>query len=68
MEQLKLYRAYQDGLRVKFADEWIETGFVFTRDNGEIMNPTSITQWIREFSDKVGLHGYPHKFRHTMGS
>ena len=68
IDQLKVYRAWQDGLRLKNGDRWIETGYVFTRDNGEWMNPDNITQWIGNFSNKVGLHVYPHKFRHSMAS
>ena len=41
---------------------------MFTRDNGNVMNPDNITQWTGDFSKKVGLHVYPHKFRHSMAS
>ena len=68
VEQLKLYRAWHDGLRLKNGDRWVETGYVFTRDNGDLMNPDNITQWVGNFSKKVGLHVYPHKFRHSMAS
>lgn len=66
--QLKLYRSWYNGLRLKNGDRWIDTGYVFTRDNGDLMNPDNITQWIGDFSKKVGLHVYPHKFRHSMAS
>ena len=68
IDQLRTYRAWYDGLRLKNGDRWVETGYVFTRDNGEWMNPDNITQWIGDFSKKVGLHVYPHKFRHSMAS
>ena len=68
IDQLKIYRAWHDGLRLKNGDGWVETGYVFTRDNGDLMNPDNITQWIGDFSKKVGLHVYPHKFRHSMAS
>ncbi len=68
VDQLKVYQAWQDGLHVKNGDRWKETGYVFTRDNGDLMNPDNITQWIGDFSKKVGLHVYPHKFRHSMAS
>ena len=67
-DQLRTYRAWHDGLRLKNGDRWVETGYVFTRDNGNVMNPDNITQWIGDFSKKVGLHVYPHKFRHSMAS
>lgn len=68
VNQLKIYRAWHDGLKLKNGDRWIETGYVFTRDNGDLMNPDNITQWVGDFSKKVGLHVYPHKFRHSMAS
>ena len=68
IEQLRLYRSWHDGLQLKNGDRWISSGYVFTRDNGDVMNPDSITQWIGKFSKKVGLHVYPHKFRHSMAS
>lgn len=68
IDQLRTYRAWYDGLRLKNGERWIDTGYVFTRDNGEWMNPDNITQWIGDFSKKVGLHVYPHKFRHSMAS
>lgn len=69
MGLLKEYRAWQDGLRLRNGDRWIETGYIFTRDNGEYMNPDTITQWCSDFSKKYGLPPiHPHKFRHTSAS
>ncbi len=69
IDQLKLYKAWHDGLKLKNGDRWVNTGYVFTRDNGEMMNPDNITQWIGDFSKRAGLpHIRPHKFRHTMAS
>ncbi len=69
MELLKSYRAWHDGLRLKNGDRWVETGYVFTRDNGDLMNPDNITQWCADFSRKYGLPPiHPHKFRHTAAS
>ena len=69
IQLLKLYRAYYDGLKVKNGDRWIESDYVFTRDDGGIMNPGNITQWLATFSEKYNLPPiHPHKFRHTMAS
>ena len=69
IQLLKLYRAYYDGLRVKNGDRWIETPYVFTRDDGGVMNPDNVTQWLGNFSKKYDLPPiHPHKFRHTMAS
>ena len=69
IQLLKLYRAYYDGLKVKNGDRWIESDYVFTRDDGGVMNPDNVTQWLANFSKKHGLPPiHPHKFRHTMAS
>lgn len=69
VQLLKLYRAYYDGLRVKNGDRWIETDYVFTRDDGGVMNPDNVTQWLGNFAKKYDLPPiHPHKFRHTMAS
>ena len=46
MELLKLHRKEQLLLKQINGDRWIETGFVFTRDNGEPVHPDSITGWL----------------------
>lgn len=69
MQLLRKYRAWHSEERLKNGDRWKDTGFLFTRDDGGMMNPDSITQWLAKFSDKYGLpHIHPHKFRHTMAS
>lgn len=69
MHLLRLYRAHFYGLQLKNGDRWIESGYVFTRDNGAAMNPDNITQWLADFAKKYDLPPiHPHKFRHTMAS
>jgi integrase len=69
IQLLKLYRAHYDGLKVKNVDRWIESNYVFTRDDGGVMNPDNVTQWLASFSKKYDLPPiHPHKFRHTMAS
>ena len=70
---LKEYRAYYDGLILKNGGldggRWKNTGYVFTKDNGEAINPDSITKWLSTFAEKYGLPNiHPHKFRHSMAS
>lgn len=56
-------------LRLANGDRWHDTDFLFVRDNGEPMNPDSITQWLGEFSKRHDLpHINPYAFRHTMAS
>ena len=50
-------------------DRWVNSGFVFTTDNGEHMNPDSITGWLHDFSRRHNLpHINPQAFRHTVAS
>lgn len=45
------------------------TGFVFTDDKGEMMNPQAPTSYLNRFGKKYGInHIHPHKLRHTMAT
>lgn len=69
MSLLKQYRREQLKLQIANGDRWLHTGYVFTQDNGEHMNPDSITGWLLDFSKRHGLpHINPHAFRHTVAS
>lgn len=71
-ETMVLLRKYKrEQLRVQLAngDRWIDSGYVFTQDNGDHMNPDSVTGWLYGFSRRHGLpHINPHAFRHTVAS
>ena len=50
-------------------DRWVDSGYVFVRDNGDMLHPDSVTQWLSGFSKKYDLPPiHPHKLRHTMAS
>ena len=69
MQLLSQYRREQSLLRLKMGERWENTGYCFTRENGEPMHPDSITDWLSKFSKKYDLpHINPHKFRHTQAS
>ena len=69
MELLRQHKREQLRLQLANGDRWVNTGFVFTQNNGEHMRPDSITGWLNEFSARHGLlHINPHAFRHTMAS
>ena len=57
MELLRQHKREQLRLQLANGDRWVNTGFVFTQDNGEHMRPDSITGWLNEFSAR---HGLPH--------
>ena len=66
---LREYRAEREHLRELNGDRWQDTGFLFTRDNGQVMHPDSITAWLSKFSKRHDLpHINPHAFRHTVAS
>ena len=69
IDLLKQHRREQLLLQLANGDRWRHTGYVFTQDNGEHMNPDSITGWLLDFSKRHGLpHINPHAFRHTVAS
>lgn len=45
------------------------TGFVFTEEHGEMMNPQAPTSYLHRFGKKYGIEDiHPHKLRHTMAT
>ena len=69
IEVLKKWKAEQLRTKIRHADIWQDTGFVFTKDDGAAMHPDSITDWLNKFSDANDLpHIHPHAFRHTVAS
>jgi len=44
-------------------------GYCFTQNEGELMNPNTITEYIRNFGKRYNLPGmHPHTLRHTMAT
>ncbi len=69
LELLKRWRNEQYRLRLLCGDRWVRTDFIFTHDDGSVMHPDSITNWLSKFSDRHDLpHIHPHAFRHTAAS
>lgn len=73
---LKDYKKWQDEekQRVRSAlqsDEgWIDEDFIFAGERGGCMNPDTVSQWCRRWTERVpGLPTInPHAFRHTLAS
>lgn len=66
---LRHYRSSQAQRQLISGEKWHNTGYLFTQDNGEPINPTSITTWLNKFSRKHALpHINPHAFRHSVAS
>ncbi len=69
MDLMKQYKREQLRIQIANGDRWLHTGYVFTTDNGDHMNPDSITGWLHDFSRRHNLpHINPHAFRHTVAS
>ena len=62
---LKKWKTEQLRTKLRHGDIWQDTGFVFTKDDGTVMHPDSITDWLNKFSEANDLpHIHPHAFRH----
>ena len=73
MELIKQYRQWFEQRKEEYGSRWHESGFLFFSERsgqeGEPMNPDSITRYLDKFSRDKGLpHINPHAFRHTMAS
>lgn len=69
MSLLRQHKREQLRLQLANGDRWVQTGYVFTQDNGDRMNPDSVTAWLYDFSRRHNLpHINPHAFRHTVAS
>ena len=66
---LKKWKTEQLRTKIYHGNIWQDTGFVFTKDDGTVMHPDSITDWLNKFSEANDLpHIHPHAFRHTVAS
>lgn len=69
LQVLATWKLEQEGIKRDYGDAWIDSGYVFTQDNGNRMNPDSLTDWLNKFSKSNSLpHIHPHAFRHTVAS
>lgn len=69
VELLRELKATQSVQRLVLDDRWVDSGYVFTQENGDRINPDTITDWLNKFSSANGLpHIHPHAFRHTAAS
>ena len=66
---LRAYKAWQNEMKEAAGDQWIDTGAVFTRENGTHCIPNSLSQWFRKFITRHGLPNITlHSLRHTHAS
>ncbi|MFH8376194.1 tyrosine recombinase XerC [Streptomyces cyaneofuscatus] len=55
VQALKQHRAQQGKDRQKWESAWVETGRVFTRENGELLHPANVTRRFIELHEEIGL-------------
>lgn len=69
MDLLKELREEQRQWKLQYGEDWIESGYVFCREDGSPTRPDTVTSWLRDFSAKYDFpHINPHAFRHTLAS
>lgn len=69
MDLLKQYKTWQEERIEYIGDYYVNQDYVFAQENGNAINPDSITDYFNKFSKKYGLkHANPHAFRHTVAS
>ena len=69
IELVKLLRAEKDRQAERLGSQWHENNWLFTQDNGEIMNPQTSTKQFSKFLDRNGLkHRKLHSLRHTSAT
>ncbi|AIA05223.1 site-specific integrase [Streptomyces noursei] len=52
---LERHRAQQDEDRAAWGSAWVETGRVFTLENGELLHPANVTVRFAELCEEAGL-------------
>ncbi|MFJ1897631.1 site-specific integrase [Streptomyces sp. NPDC088115] len=55
VQALTRHRAQQDKDRKEWESAWVETGRVFTRENGELLHPANVTRRFIELYEELGL-------------
>lgn len=66
---LEEYKLWQDEQKKALEGYGIKTGYVFTRNNGELVDPDSFTHWMTSFIRKNALQPISfHGLRHTSAT
>lgn len=55
VQDLRLHRDQQGKDRKEWGSAWVETGRVFTRENGEPLHPANVTRRFIELYEEIGL-------------
>jgi integrase len=55
VQALKRHRVQQDKDREEWGSAWVETGRVFTKENGEMLHPANVTRRFVELYEEIDL-------------
>ncbi|MFF4725009.1 tyrosine recombinase XerC [Streptomyces mirabilis] len=55
VQTLKRHRAQQDKDRKEWENAWVETGRVFTKENGELLHPANVTRRFIDLYEEIDL-------------
>ncbi|WP_443739053.1 tyrosine-type recombinase/integrase, partial [Streptomyces neyagawaensis] len=55
VQALKRHRAQHDKDRKEWGSAWVESGRVFTQENGELLHPANVTRRFIELYEEIGL-------------
>ena len=60
------FKVWQNQIRLRIGDLWVDTDRLFTQDNGEAIHPDTVIGWFRKFIDKIDLPKISiHSLSHT---
>ena len=66
VDQLSLYKDWQDLIKKQSGDHYQDEDWVFTRDDGQILNPNTFSFWLDKILQEAKLpHFTIHSLRHT---
>lgn len=67
--ELARHREQQEKDRAAAADDWVETGLVFTTTVGTPIDPSNLRREFAKLTRKAGIgHWHPHELRHSAAS
>jgi integrase len=62
---LNKQKELQEQWRIQSAEQWVDTGLVCTRVNGEALNPSSVSSRVYGIMKSLGIEGNMHSLRHS---
>lgn len=69
LQMLRRHQAWQAAERLKAGDRWTDHGYLFTRYNGEPIQPDFFTSWFKDFVRRNNLPDiHVHSLRHTSAT